>query len=88
MLISILNPIYRKLSQQKIPLGFSLMSNYGNWVSKARKIYFVAKHFLVPREMKTDNAQLLNALSLAGTSEYSKALKFFVLSHPPTNDIG
>ena len=38
--------------------------------------------------MKIDNAQLLNALSLAGTSEYSKALKFFVLSHPPTNDIG
>ena len=88
MLISILNPIYRKLSQQKIPLGFSLMSNYGNWVSKASKISFVAKLFLVPREMKIDNAQLLNVLSLASTSEYSKALKFFVLFHPPTNDIG
>ena len=88
MLIFILNPIYRKLSQQKIPLGFSLMSNYGNWVSKASKISFVAKLFLVPREMKIDNAQLLNVLSLASTSEYSKALKFFVLFHPPTNDIG
>ena len=88
MLIFILNPVYRKLSQQKIPLGFSLMSNYGNWVSKASKISFVAKLFLVPREMKIDNAQLLNALSLAGTSEYSKALKFFVLSHLPTNNIG
>ena len=72
MLSFILNPIYRKLSQQKIPLGFSLMSNFGNWVSKAIKISFAAKLFQVPREMKIDNAQLLNALSLAGTSEYSK----------------
>lgn len=38
--------------------------------------------------MKIDNAQLLNALSLAGTSEYSKALKslFFPIHLPITLD--
>lgn len=53
---------------------------------QGQKDFFWGKLFLVPREMKIDNAQLLNALSLAGTSEYSKALKFFVLSHPVTLD--
>ena len=58
LLILFLSPIYRKFSQEKIPPDFSLMSNSGNW--SLRPKWFLPQNPSGSREIKLDNAQLLN----------------------------